>query len=62
MNRRDATTKPVLPGVPVADMAGGLFAAFAVVAALASPDRTGEGEYVDVALTDVAMSLALPLD
>jgi alpha-methylacyl-CoA racemase len=44
---------PVTPAVPVADLAGGLAAAFAVCAALVHRDRTGRGERVDVAMAGV---------
>jgi crotonobetainyl-CoA:carnitine CoA-transferase CaiB-like acyl-CoA transferase len=44
---------PVVPAVPVADLAGGMAAAFAVCAALVRRLRTGEGEHVDVAMADV---------
>lgn len=44
---------PVTPAVPVADLASGMAAAFAVTAALLRRGRTGEGEHVDVAMGDV---------
>lgn len=44
---------PVVPAVPVADLAGGLAAAFAICAALVRRLRTGEGERIDVAMTDL---------
>jgi len=43
---------PVRIGVAVADIAGGMFAAYAIAAALLHRERTGEGEYVDVSLLD----------
>ncbi len=43
---------PVLPRPPIADLAGGAYAALAVCAALVK----GEGEVVDVAMTDVLAS------
>ena len=49
---------PQRPGVPVADTAGGLFAALAVVSALLRRATTGEGAYLDASLTDAALSLA----
>ena len=62
MTRRDPGSQPSIPGVPVADMAGGLFAAFAVVGALCSRElaNTG-GEHVDVAMTDVLLSFSQAL-
>ena len=44
---------PVVPAVPVADLAGGMAAAFAVCAAVVRRMRTGEGEHIDVAMADV---------
>ncbi len=43
---------PVRIGVAVADIAGGMFAAFAIAAALAHRARTQEGERIDVSLLD----------
>ena len=43
---------PVRIGVAVADIAGGMFAAYAIAAALLHRERTGDGEYVDVSLLD----------
>ena len=48
---------PCVPGLQVADVAGALHAAFGVLAALRHRDRTGEGQRVDVALADAALSL-----
>jgi crotonobetainyl-CoA:carnitine CoA-transferase CaiB-like acyl-CoA transferase len=44
---------PVVPAVPVADLAGGMAAAMAICAAVVRQLRTGEGERIDVAMTDV---------
>lgn len=52
---------PVPPGYPISDFAGGLFAAFAIVSALRRRDRTGEGDYVDVSMTDVVASWSAQL-
>jgi CoA:oxalate CoA-transferase len=48
---------PIRAGVPIGDLAGGIFAAFAVSAALVRRERTGEGEHIDMALLDVQVSL-----
>jgi crotonobetainyl-CoA:carnitine CoA-transferase CaiB-like acyl-CoA transferase len=51
------TGRPVIPGVPFADMAGGgVFPALAMIAALLGRERTGKGQYIDVAMTDVMTS------
>ncbi len=39
--------------LPIADLSGGVFAAFAVCAAALRRARTGEGEYVDLSIADV---------
>jgi crotonobetainyl-CoA:carnitine CoA-transferase CaiB-like acyl-CoA transferase len=44
---------PVVGALPVADLAGGMAAALGIVAALLGRVRTGDGETVDVAMTDV---------
>ena len=43
---------PVKVGVPVADMAGGVYASQAILAALFARERTGRGQRVDVSLLD----------
>ncbi|MBV8982311.1 MAG: CoA transferase [Acidimicrobiia bacterium] len=44
---------PREPGVPVADLSGGMAAAFAICAAVVKQIKTGEGERIDVAMADV---------
>ncbi len=51
---------PVIPGVQVADLAGGMIAGFAMLAALLARERTGRGQYVDVSMFDVMLSM-LPI-
>src|SRR5260370_6960745 len=48
---------PTRSGIPIGDLAGGIFAALAVCAALLRRERTGEGEHVDLSLLDVQVSL-----
>lgn len=62
MTRESEDEAPRLPGYQIADMGGGLFAAFAIVAALASRElgNTG-GEYLDVGLTDAVVSFSQAL-
>jgi crotonobetainyl-CoA:carnitine CoA-transferase CaiB-like acyl-CoA transferase len=48
---RDGT--PVVPRPPLADLAGGAYAAMAICAALLRRAATGEGEQIDVAMADV---------
>ena len=48
---------PTKHGLPIADMAAGMFAAFAIAAALVRRDRTGEGTYIDASLLAGQVSL-----
>lgn len=48
---------PVRMGLPVADLAGGLFAIIGILTALHERARTGQGQYVDIALLDCHVSL-----
>jgi len=47
---------PMTLGLPIADVGGGLFAAFAILAAIVAMKRTGRGQYVDVAILDGLVS------
>jgi len=54
------TGRPVIPGVPFADMAGGgVFPALTMIAALLGREKTGKGVHIDVAMTDVMTSFNL---
>ena len=46
----DVGQDPVMVGVPQADMVAGMFAAFAIVAALHARTRTGEGQVIDATM------------
>lgn len=41
---------PTKLGIPIADIGAGMFAAYAVAAALFRRERTGEGDYIDVSM------------
>jgi crotonobetainyl-CoA:carnitine CoA-transferase CaiB-like acyl-CoA transferase len=56
----DERGKPVIPGVQVADLAGAMIAGFAVLAALLARERTSRGQYLDVSMFDVMLSM-LPI-
>jgi crotonobetainyl-CoA:carnitine CoA-transferase CaiB-like acyl-CoA transferase len=47
---------PVVPRVPIADLAGGAYAALAVCAAMVRRSSGGEGEVIDVSMADVMAS------
>ncbi len=53
----DDRLNPLRTGFPVCDTVGGMNAAFAVMAALFHRERTGEGQFIDVALLDSIMPL-----
>ncbi len=50
---------PVKVGVPAADMAGGVYAALSIMAALFTRERTGTGQRVDVSLLDSLLAYQL---
>lgn len=49
--------RPAIPGVPIADLAGGFNAALAILASLRTRDRTGRGEFIDLSIYDTAVTL-----
>ena len=52
---------PLTPGVQVADLGGGaLMAAFAIAAALHHRGESGEGQFLDVSMTDGVVSWMIP--
>lgn len=59
MTRRDESERPRIPGYPIGDMAGGVFAALSIVGALLSRElgNTG-GNYLDVSMTDAVLSFS----
>lgn len=48
---------PLKVGVAVADLAAGFYAAIGILAALIARGRTGEGQFIDVALLDAQVAL-----
>jgi crotonobetainyl-CoA:carnitine CoA-transferase CaiB-like acyl-CoA transferase len=54
MPRRDGA--PAIPGLQVADLAGGMQAAFLIAAALTARAKTGRGQRVEVSMTDLMRS------
>jgi len=53
----DERLNPLRCGFPVCDTVGGLNAAFAVMAALYYREKTGRGQFIDIALLDSIMPL-----
>lgn len=55
----DAGGPPAKAGIPVSDLAAGLYAAIGVLSALERRERTGEGQFVDTSLLEAAMALTV---
>jgi formyl-CoA transferase/CoA:oxalate CoA-transferase len=53
----EAGRPPARMGLPMGDLAGGMFGALAVAAALLRRERTGEGTHLDLSLLDCQVSL-----
>jgi crotonobetainyl-CoA:carnitine CoA-transferase CaiB-like acyl-CoA transferase len=53
----EAGGAPVRMGLPMGDLSGGMFAAFAVSGALLRRARTGQGAHIDLSLLDCQVSL-----
>jgi crotonobetainyl-CoA:carnitine CoA-transferase CaiB-like acyl-CoA transferase len=47
---------PQKVGLPIVDLMSGMYAAVAILAALARRDETGLGEYIDIAMLDVVVA------
>jgi CoA:oxalate CoA-transferase len=52
---------PVVMGVPMGDLAGGMFAAYAISSALYQREKTGEGQQIDLSLLDSQVALLMYL-
>jgi formyl-CoA transferase len=55
----DEDGPPAKAGVPVSDLAAGLFGAYGILCALEYRERTGEGQFVDTSLLEAAMALTV---
>jgi len=53
---RDSDDRPLRTGLTIADLAGPMYASNAILAALRHCDRTGESDYLYVALSDSVLS------
>jgi len=53
---QDAQGQPILPGVAIADLSAGMFAAIGILAALNQRHCTGKGCHVDVSMMDGLLS------
>ncbi len=53
---------PIVPGIKIADLAGAMYATIGILLALAAREKTGRGQFVDIAMMDGAISwLTAPL-
>jgi crotonobetainyl-CoA:carnitine CoA-transferase CaiB-like acyl-CoA transferase len=52
---------PPVTGVLIADLSSGMYAALAILATLRRRDETGEGDYLDVAMTDGLLAWTIPM-
>ncbi|HEX7126572.1 MAG TPA: CoA transferase [Thermodesulfobacteriota bacterium] len=50
---------PAKAGIPISDLAAGLYGAIGVLCALEYRERTGEGQFVDTSLLEAAMALTV---
>jgi formyl-CoA transferase len=53
----DERLNPLRTGFPVCDTVGGMNGAFAIMAALYHRERTGDGQFIDIAMLDSIMPL-----
>ncbi len=53
----EAGRAPVVPGLQIADVAGGLNAAIGILLAVIARERTGEGQYIDLSITDATFAM-----
>lgn len=54
---KDQNGRPILPSTTIADFISGMTASEAILAALVKKLRTGEGSYIDLSITEAALSL-----
>lgn len=52
-----ADGEPLRAGIPIGDLAGGLFGALGVLSAVEARHRTGRGQHVDISMFDCQLSL-----
>jgi formyl-CoA transferase len=51
--------EPVKSGIPIADLAAGLYAVLGIQAALFARERTGRGQYVETSLFEAALGMSV---
>jgi crotonobetainyl-CoA:carnitine CoA-transferase CaiB-like acyl-CoA transferase len=55
--QRDRERRPVLPSTQLGDMAGALFAALSILAALIERDKTGRGKLLEISMSDATRAV-----
>src|SRR5213593_435079 len=55
----DEDGPPAKAGVPVSDLAAGLFGAYGILCALEERQRSGQGQFVDTSLLEAALALTV---
>jgi len=55
----DAGLPPMKCGLPITDLGAGLFATYAILAAYAYRQRTGEGQHIDTSLLEAGIALSV---
>lgn len=55
--QRDREGRPVLPSTQLGDMAGALYAAISILAALIERDKTGRGKRLEIAMSDATRAV-----
>lgn len=55
----DVDAAPKIPGNAIADDAGGISAALSIMMALFHKERSGEGQYIDLAMVDTLLNMML---
>ncbi len=47
---------PIVPGIPIADIAGSMFATLAILTAIIAREKNGRGQFIDVSMVDGVVS------
>ena len=47
---------PIVPGIPIADIAGSMFSTIAILSSIVDRQKTGKGQYMDVSMFDGIVS------
>lgn len=53
----ESTDRPMRSGIPIGDLAGGMFAVMGILAALQARNTHGQGQHVDISMLDCQISM-----